>query len=328
MTINSRYSAFLAPTMAVPLSDCSVLFLLAIFIAQGAMANEFLVGGHSGWTNFDVKNLQTPNYARWAASQRVYEGDYVVFKYTPGAHNVNELPSRAAYQTCDFSSAKLLDSGSSGTFIWRANRAGTYYFACNFQVEEEGTHCSSGQKLAIQVFHRQKQDALPLSANSESSVLPILATAPSPTSRSTSPTAAPSSHSSSTQSTPTPSLSPPLSPAFSPVTPPATALPATVAAPPSQPISPPTTAPSPAVPPSSSPTSPVSMPSPATALSPSSASSAPVPAVSAGEPSPSPLLGSGQSPPLPSPSVNAGLSIVPCLWTFVSTLAFWLSLSR
>lgn len=120
-------------------------------VTRRAEAKELLVGNQMGWTNYDIKSFKVPNYGAWATSQKVQVGDELVFKYARGMHNVNMLPDKAAYESCDFSKAKLLDAGESGVYVWKATTAGVYYFGCNKEVEEEGNHCGSGQKVALLV---------------------------------------------------------------------------------------------------------------------------------------------------------------------------------
>ncbi|MCO5585927.1 hypothetical protein L7F22_039861 [Adiantum nelumboides] len=128
-------------------------------------AKEVVVGNEMGWTTYDKESFKVPNYATWAASQKVVVGDQIgkwllmafeLFKYVKGMHNIHLLPSKAAYASCDFSKAKLLDAGSSGLFMWNAERPGEFYFGCNKSVEEEGNNCGSGQKLALFVSSTAK----------------------------------------------------------------------------------------------------------------------------------------------------------------------------
>jgi len=57
---------------------------------------------------------------------------------------VHLLPSLAAFDSCDFSSATLL--GATSPVAYTASTPGTFYLACSV-----GNHCSSGQKLALVV---------------------------------------------------------------------------------------------------------------------------------------------------------------------------------
>ncbi|MCO5581883.1 hypothetical protein L7F22_050582 [Adiantum nelumboides] len=128
-----------------------VILLMSSTITRvpGSEAKKVVVGDEMGWTTYDKESFKVPNYATWAASQKLVVGDQIVFKYVKGMHNLYLLPSKAAYASCDFSKAKLLDAGSSGLFVWNAERPGEFYFGCNKYVEEEGNSCGSGQKLAL-----------------------------------------------------------------------------------------------------------------------------------------------------------------------------------
>jgi hypothetical protein len=69
-------------------------------------------------------------------------GDAVTLTFS-SSHNVYEFPSAAAYEACDFSSAVEVAGRSDGSFTHIVT-AGTAYFGC-----EVGSHCRSGQKIAI-----------------------------------------------------------------------------------------------------------------------------------------------------------------------------------
>ena len=69
----------------------------------------------------------------------------ITFKWS-FTHNVYEMPSAAAMDSCDFSGAKeIAGSSSGGSVTVDAPAAGeTKYYAC-----EVGSHCNAGQRVAI-----------------------------------------------------------------------------------------------------------------------------------------------------------------------------------
>jgi len=69
----------------------------------------------------------------------------ITFKWS-FTHNVYEMPSEAAMNSCDFSGAKeIAGSSSGGSVTVDAPAAGeTKYYAC-----EVGSHCNAGQRVAI-----------------------------------------------------------------------------------------------------------------------------------------------------------------------------------
>ena len=80
-----------------------------------------------------------------AQQQTVGIDDEVVFKWE-GVHNVYKMPSKAAYDACDFSEAAELASTTQSSYTYKATEARTIYFAC-----EISDHCNSGQKLTLTV---------------------------------------------------------------------------------------------------------------------------------------------------------------------------------
>ncbi|KAI5055093.1 hypothetical protein GOP47_0030238 [Adiantum capillus-veneris] len=118
---------------------------------QGVALYE--VGGTMGWTNFNVRTNRLPNYDLWSSDhQPFYPGDQFVFQYTPNFHTIHQFPNKVDYERCDFTSAIQLDAGQTGTFLWVASDAGTFYFGCKTPVEGLGYHCNGGQKLSITIL--------------------------------------------------------------------------------------------------------------------------------------------------------------------------------
>ena len=67
-------------------------------------------------------------------------GDTLTFEW-PGVHNVYQMPSLEAFESCDFSSATLIGSE---TGVQATLDSLPAYFAC-----EISGHCLAGQKLAV-----------------------------------------------------------------------------------------------------------------------------------------------------------------------------------
>jgi hypothetical protein len=109
-------------------------------------APELIVGGASLWNSFSH------------TAQTVEVGTRLVFKYSSG-HNLWQMPSQSAYDSCDFSGANELakknhGGGTSGQeanlYEMTATTAGTLWFACEVRPPDH-SHCNSGQKVAITV---------------------------------------------------------------------------------------------------------------------------------------------------------------------------------
>eukprot|EP00250_Pteridium_aquilinum_P009462 c18683_g1_i2 orf=384-653(+) len=75
-----------------------------------------------------------------------------VFQYTPNFHTIHQFVNSSCYERCDFKYSTQLDAGESGTFMWEAVDAGTFYFGCKTPVEGFGYHCTGGQKVAIKIL--------------------------------------------------------------------------------------------------------------------------------------------------------------------------------
>ncbi|KAK7347533.1 hypothetical protein VNO80_22065 [Phaseolus coccineus] len=83
-------------------------------------------------------------YSSFAATTTFRVNDTLVFKFRTGVHNVVTL-SQKHFESCDVSDVMV--SFNTSPAIITLNRTGDFYFACAFP-----THCSSGQKLSINVI--------------------------------------------------------------------------------------------------------------------------------------------------------------------------------
>lgn len=76
--------------------------------------------------------------------KRAFRNDTILFKWD-GHHDVWEFPSKAAFDTCNFSAAVERCSDKVQQCSVKMGRVGTRYFGC-----KESDHCSKGkQKIAI-----------------------------------------------------------------------------------------------------------------------------------------------------------------------------------
>ncbi|XP_057516720.1 basic blue protein [Amaranthus tricolor] len=133
-----------------------VVVLMVCNIKEGS-ATKHIVGGSDGWD-------ESTDYDSWAKTQTFAVGDTLVFKYTPGLHNVAELGSENEYKSCDTSNAA--NSMSTGNDVVKLDKVGTRYFACG-----TSGHCSAGMKLKVNVVAADKQSSSssPTSDSSSSS---------------------------------------------------------------------------------------------------------------------------------------------------------------
>ncbi|XVE57785.1 hypothetical protein DITRI_Ditri04bG0117500 [Diplodiscus trichospermus] len=70
-----------------------IIAVVAFFAIPSSLATEFVVGDEKGWSlDFD--------YQGWAAGKEFRVGDELVFKYTPGVHNVLRV-NGTEFQRCE-----------------------------------------------------------------------------------------------------------------------------------------------------------------------------------------------------------------------------------
>ncbi|XVE59860.1 hypothetical protein DITRI_Ditri05aG0081100 [Diplodiscus trichospermus] len=127
--------------MARELSMAAVLFvLLAATSLQTTFAVTYTVGDASGWR---IPTNNKAFYDDWDDDKDFVVGDILVFNFTTGGHNVAEV-REAAYNAC--TTTNTIFTESNGPESITLNRTGHHYFICTFP-----DHCSSGQKLDIEV---------------------------------------------------------------------------------------------------------------------------------------------------------------------------------
>ncbi|XP_041004838.1 uclacyanin-2-like [Juglans microcarpa x Juglans regia] len=222
-----------------------IVFLAVIAVAallQSSVAQtSHTVGDALGWA---IPPNGASDYSNWAAGKTFAVGDILVFTYTAG-HDVARV-TKAAFDACNGTSPISLKTD--GPVNETLNEAGEHYYICTVS-----THCSLGQKLAINVSAATSpapQPSTPPPATTPTAPTPSAA-APQPSS----PSPSPSSATPPTSAVPAPSrTATPPSPTASPPSPTAST-PSPTASPPSPTTSPPSP---PATPPSSSATPPTS----------------------------------------------------------------------
>lgn len=138
----------------------------------------YVVGDALGWV---VPPAGSPlAYQTWARGKTFSVGDILVFNFTSGAHDVAELTSRAAYDSCNTSAISNPITISPARIT--LTRSGQHFFICAFPQ-----HCSLGQKLAINVTGTTATPPASTPANPPSSTGPSPSSNPAPGPSSTSP---------------------------------------------------------------------------------------------------------------------------------------------
>nr|KYP55720.1 Blue copper protein [Cajanus cajan] len=118
-----------------------VAVVAAAVLQQSTKAEDYEVGGSTGWTSFPPGGDSF--YSKWAENFTFKVKDTLVFNFESGSHSVVEL-SKANYEKCEVD--KSIKGYNSGPARVRLDRSGEFYFSCSFSG-----HCSSGQKLSIKV---------------------------------------------------------------------------------------------------------------------------------------------------------------------------------
>ncbi|KAH7846317.1 hypothetical protein Vadar_012474 [Vaccinium darrowii] len=96
----------------------------------------FQVGGKKGWTT-------GVNYTEWAAQQRLYAGDWLLFKFDKHYYNVLEVNETSFEQCNDQNFITNITRG--GRDVFNLTQARPYYFL------SRGGYCFQGMKLAVNV---------------------------------------------------------------------------------------------------------------------------------------------------------------------------------
>ncbi|GMY35840.1 umecyanin [Fagus crenata] len=116
----------------------AILFVVLTAVVHVTEAAEYVVG-NATWS----VPSSTTFYTTWAQQYNFSVGDTLVFNFATGAHDVATV-SKAAYDACTLTNTLSLNT--TGPFTFTLTSAGEQYFICTIS-----NHCSSGQKLAIDV---------------------------------------------------------------------------------------------------------------------------------------------------------------------------------
>ncbi|KAL0724488.1 hypothetical protein Bca4012_039087 [Brassica carinata] len=131
--------------MTSPLSRCC---LITVFLCIGAVmvvASEgprvFKVGDEFEW-RVPLQN-DTSVYSRWASTNRFHIGDSLSFVYDKDS--VMEVEKWQFYHCNASDPITAFDNGNSTFFL---DRPGLFYF-----ISGSNAHCTSGQRLIVEVMH-------------------------------------------------------------------------------------------------------------------------------------------------------------------------------
>lgn len=152
-----------------------LLFLSVATLLHGSSAQtQHVVGDNTGWT---VPPGGASTYTNWASNQTFKQGDTLVFNFATGQHDVAKV-TKAAFDACN--TGNTIFTLNNGPASVKLNESGEQYYICTF-----GTHCSLGQKLAVNVTKQA-------SSSSSPSPAPQPSASPAPKAPSPAPVKAPS----------------------------------------------------------------------------------------------------------------------------------------
>ncbi|BBN68573.1 blue-copper-binding protein [Prunus dulcis] len=104
------------------------------------MVTMHVVGDSLGW----AIPQSGQQYVTWASANKFAVGDILIFHFATNEHDVQQVP-KASFDSCNSDNA-IGSSIRTGPANVMLTSAGDNYFICTY-----GTHCQSGQKLAITV---------------------------------------------------------------------------------------------------------------------------------------------------------------------------------
>ncbi|RDX58065.1 hypothetical protein CR513_62645, partial [Mucuna pruriens] len=146
-----------------------VLFAVATLLHGSAAQTRHVVGDATGWT---IPSGGAGTYATWASNNTFTLGDTLVFNFTTGQHDVAKV-TKSAYDACN--GASTIFTRTTGPASVTLNETGEQYYICTF-----GSHCSLGQKVAINVS-RGSTTPSPAPQPSRSGSPPKASPVPTPT---------------------------------------------------------------------------------------------------------------------------------------------------
>ncbi|XP_077212037.1 mavicyanin-like [Tasmannia lanceolata] len=116
-----------------------LLSTIGCFLVGFVSADEHIVGGDIGWTLPSDRMF----YQNWAQQRKFFVGDKLVFHYTPGINNVQEV-TEEDFDNCTQESTILMYYKGPTTVTF--SKPGKHYFYCGV-----GLHCEYGQKFSFTV---------------------------------------------------------------------------------------------------------------------------------------------------------------------------------
>ncbi|XP_022922161.1 stellacyanin-like [Cucurbita moschata] len=123
--------------MAISTSHLFLFLSIVAIFAPPALATNYTVGDDAGW-NTNV------NYTAWAQGKTFYVGDFLIFKYTAGDHNVYKV-NASDFQNCTVPADQTpFSTGNDPIFL---AKSGKKWYICG----KDG-HCGQSQKLVITVM--------------------------------------------------------------------------------------------------------------------------------------------------------------------------------
>ncbi|MQL87398.1 hypothetical protein Taro_019957 [Colocasia esculenta] len=123
---------------AAAAAAAALVFLLALAsLPASASAALHVVGDRQKWA-------PSVNYTEWAARNRFYVSDWLVFYFEKGMYDVVQVRNETAYNHCQ-ADDPVLNWSRGRSFAMQLNHTGPYYFICS------RGYCYGGMKLAIQV---------------------------------------------------------------------------------------------------------------------------------------------------------------------------------
>ncbi|KAI9125781.1 hypothetical protein K1719_003199 [Acacia pycnantha] len=152
-----------------------LLLSLATLLHSSSAQTRHVVGGNTGWT---VPAGGASTYTNWASNETFKQGDTLVFNFATGQHDVAKV-TKAAFDACN--TGNTIFTLNNGPASVKLNESGEQYYICTV-----GSHCSLGQKIAINVTNQASSPAgspAPQPAASPAkSPAPVKAPSPSPAS--------------------------------------------------------------------------------------------------------------------------------------------------
>lgn len=131
--------------------------VMMLMLIKGTASETLTVGDDNGWSRPSAADF----YSSWAAEHTFSVGDILDFNFSTGSHTVVMVTSKDAYDKCDPTLDKNPKEFETGPAQIPLTGEGEVFFFCTV-----GSHCSLGQKLAINVV---AADAKPLAPSNSPS---------------------------------------------------------------------------------------------------------------------------------------------------------------